>query len=111
MNSTWKQPYLLLKQLVPFKKDTQQNRSGNTSDVSPESREKIRILLVITRLTIGGDTNVVLDIASYFHSHPDFEAHLAVGPVPENEIDVPGKRASNSHKNNPNFSKSYKSLA
>ena len=88
MNSTWKQPYLLLKQLVPFKKDTQQNRSGNTSDVSPESREKIRILLVITRLTIGGDTNVVLDIASYFHSHPDFEAHLAVGPVPENEIDL-----------------------
>src|SRR5215216_6537957 len=87
MNYTWKQPYLLLKQLVSFK-ETQQNRLGNTSDVSPKPSEKIRILLVITRLTIGGDTNVVLDIASYFNSHPDFEAHLAVGPVPENEIDL-----------------------
>src|SRR3972149_6540427 len=50
--------------------------------------KKIRILLVITRLTIGGDTNVVLDIASHFQNHPHFEAHLAVGPVPEGEIDL-----------------------
>jgi glycosyltransferase involved in cell wall biosynthesis len=50
--------------------------------------KRFRVLLVITRLTIGGDTNVVLDLASYFNSHPDFEAHLAVGPVPETEIDL-----------------------
>jgi len=43
---------------------------------------------VITRLTIGGDTNVVLDIASHLNTHPHFEAHLAVGPVPEHEIDL-----------------------
>lgn len=52
------------------------------------SNRRFRLLLVITRLTIGGDTNVVLDIASYLNSHPDFEAHLAVGPVPENEVDL-----------------------
>jgi glycosyltransferase involved in cell wall biosynthesis len=50
--------------------------------------KSIRVLLVITRLTIGGDTNVVLDIASYLNSQPDFEAHMAVGPVPETEVDL-----------------------
>lgn len=50
--------------------------------------QKLRILLVITRLTIGGDTNVVLDLASALNNHPDFEAHLAVGPVPDHEIDL-----------------------
>lgn len=49
---------------------------------------RFRVLLVITRLTIGGDTNVILDIASYFNKHPDFEVHLAAGPVPKNEIDL-----------------------
>src|SRR6266498_2120443 len=57
-------------------------------DKSREPQRKIRILLVITRLTTGGDTNVVLDIANYFHNHPDFEAHLAVGPVPNVEVDL-----------------------
>jgi glycosyltransferase involved in cell wall biosynthesis len=60
---------------------------GN-QDKSQERQRKIRILLVITRLTTGGDTNVVLDIADYFNSHPDFEAHLAVGPVPDVEVDL-----------------------
>jgi glycosyltransferase involved in cell wall biosynthesis len=44
--------------------------------------------LVITRLTIGGDTNVILDIASYLNNHPHFEVHLAVGPVPAHEVDL-----------------------
>src|SRR5215208_6681851 len=54
----------------------------------PNPNRKILVLLVITRLTIGGDTNVVLDIASHLNAHPYFEAHLAVGPVPEHEIDL-----------------------
>ena len=57
-------------------------------DLSTIPHRKIRVLLVITRLTIGGDTNVVLDLADYFNSHPDFEAHLAVGPVPDDEVDL-----------------------
>ena len=56
--------------------------------MSPNPDRKIRVLLVITRLTIGGDTNVVLDIASHLNTHPHFEAHLAVGPVPAYEIDL-----------------------
>ena len=49
---------------------------------------KIRVLLVATRLTIGGDTNVILDIASYLNSRPNFEVHLAAGPVPAHEVDL-----------------------
>ena len=49
---------------------------------------KRRILLVITRLTVGGDTNVVLDIAEHFNRHPHFEAHLAVGAVGAGEVDL-----------------------
>jgi glycosyltransferase involved in cell wall biosynthesis len=49
---------------------------------------KRRILLVITRLTVGGDTNVVLDIAEHFNRHPQFEVHLAVGPVAAGEVDL-----------------------
>jgi glycosyltransferase involved in cell wall biosynthesis len=56
--------------------------------MSPNPNRRIRVLLVITRLTIGGDTNVVLDIASYLNNHSHFEAHLAVGLVPEHEIDL-----------------------
>jgi glycosyltransferase involved in cell wall biosynthesis len=56
--------------------------------ISPEPSSKIRVLLVITRLTIGGDTNVVLEIASCLNADPHFEAHLAVGPVPEHEVDL-----------------------
>jgi glycosyltransferase involved in cell wall biosynthesis len=57
-------------------------------DIAPRQQKKIRVLLVITRLTVGGDTNVVLDIASHFANHPDFEASLAVGPVPDGETDL-----------------------
>jgi glycosyltransferase involved in cell wall biosynthesis len=49
---------------------------------------KIRVLLVATRLTIGGDTNVILDLASHLNSHPHFEVRLAVGPVPAHEVDL-----------------------
>jgi glycosyltransferase involved in cell wall biosynthesis len=56
--------------------------------MSPNPHKRIRVLLVITRLTIGGDTNVVLDIAGYLNNHSHFESNLAVGPVPEHEIDL-----------------------
>lgn len=87
MNVTWKLPYLS-SLMVPSKADTQQQNVGNTSHMSSKPGRKIRVLLVITRLTIGGDTNVVLDIAQYFNSHPHFEADLVTGPVPENEVDL-----------------------
>jgi len=54
---------------------------------TPKLNKKIKVLLVITRLTIGGDTNVVLDIADYLNNHPLYEVHLAAGPVPEPEVD------------------------
>lgn len=58
----------------------------NGIDKPPRIR-KIRVLLVITRLTIGGDTHVVLDLASRLD--PDiFEIELAVGPVPDDEVDL-----------------------
>lgn len=57
-------------------------------DRLPYLKRKIRVLLVATRLTIGGDTNVILDIASYLNSHPQFEVHLAAGPVPAHEVDL-----------------------
>ena len=60
----------------------------NSLNTSNHSNDKKKVLLIITRLTIGGDTNVVLDIASYLLNTPDFDVHLAVGPVPEGEIDL-----------------------
>jgi glycosyltransferase involved in cell wall biosynthesis len=61
--------------------------NGTGAGRAPIDRKR-RILLVITRLTVGGDTNVVLDIAEHFNRHPHFEAHLAVGPVAAGEIDL-----------------------
>lgn len=55
---------------------------------SPETHPKIRVLLVITRLTIGGDTNVVLEIAQRLNEEGLFDVQLAVGPVPEHEVDL-----------------------
>ena len=49
---------------------------------------KIRVLLVITGLASGGATNVVLDLASKFNSHPDFDIHLLTGPPPPGRVDV-----------------------
>jgi exopolysaccharide biosynthesis polyprenyl glycosylphosphotransferase len=49
---------------------------------------KIRVLLVITGLASGGATNVVLDLARYFHNHPDFDVHLLTGPIPPGRTDV-----------------------
>jgi len=60
----------------------------NSLNTSNHSNDKKKVLLIITRLTIGGDTNVVLDIASYLLNNPDFDVQLAVGPVPEGEIDL-----------------------
>jgi len=89
---TWERPKNLLASLLRsvagFERRARQREPIDASEVSPESRQKIRVLLLITRLTIGGDTNVVLDIASRFNQHPQIEAHLAVGPVAEGEIDL-----------------------
>ena len=60
----------------------------NAVDGLPNLNRKIRVLLVATRLTIGGDTNVILDIASYLNSNPRFEVQLAAGPVPAHEVDL-----------------------
>lgn len=60
----------------------------DTSLHSMVPARKLRLLLVITRLTAGGDTNVLLDIARHFTNHPIIEAEIAAGPVPENEIDL-----------------------
>lgn len=57
-------------------------------DTMPQHNNKARVLLAITRLTTGGDTNVVLDMAGHFCDHPEFEASLVVGPVPEGETDL-----------------------
>lgn len=60
----------------------------DTFDSLANLKRKIRVLLVATRLTIGGELNVILDIASYLNSHPHFEVHLAAGPVPPQEVDL-----------------------
>jgi glycosyltransferase involved in cell wall biosynthesis len=60
--------------------------SNLRKSLKPE--KKINVLIVITRLTIGGDTNVVLDIAEYLNKHPLYDVHLAVGPVLKHEVDL-----------------------
>jgi glycosyltransferase involved in cell wall biosynthesis len=67
---------------------TEQNERTHAFDSLPSLKRKIRVLLVATRLTIGGELNVILDIASYLNSHPHFEVHLAAGPVPPQEVDL-----------------------
>lgn len=56
--------------------------------ITREPRRKIRVLLVITGLASGGATNVVLDLASYLNTHPDFDVHLVTGPPPPGRTDV-----------------------
>lgn len=64
------------------------NQQIDAFDSLSNLNRKIRVLLVATRLTIGGELNVILDIASYLNSHPHFEVHLAAGPVPPQEVDL-----------------------
>jgi glycosyltransferase involved in cell wall biosynthesis len=61
--------------------------SMSNSDKS-KTDKKIKVLIVITRLTIGGDTNVVLDIAEYLNTSSQYEVQLAVGPVLKHEVDL-----------------------
>lgn len=49
---------------------------------------KIHVLFVITGLASGGATNVVLDLASHFNNHSDFEVQLLTGPIPPGRTDV-----------------------
>lgn len=60
----------------------------NNLKKSSKPDKKIKVLIVITRLTIGGDTNVVLDIANHLNNHPLYEVYLAVGPVLKHEVDL-----------------------
>ncbi len=55
---------------------------------SGEPPRRIHVLLVITGLAAGGATKVVLDLASYFHNHPDFDLQLVTGPIPNGRTDV-----------------------
>jgi glycosyltransferase involved in cell wall biosynthesis len=55
---------------------------------SAPQHEKIRILYIISQLDLGGATNVVLDIASHFNNHPDFEVCLLKGPPTPDRYDV-----------------------
>ncbi|MEP7133756.1 MAG: glycosyltransferase family 4 protein [Chloroflexota bacterium] len=70
------------------KEDVEHNQQTAAFASLSNLKRKIRVLLVATRLTIGGDMNVILDIASFLNSHPHFEVHLAVGPVPPQEVDL-----------------------
>jgi len=63
------------------------DNSMSDQDISTDQYPKIRVLLVITRMTMGS-TNVVLDIASHLHQHPDFEVNIVAGPVPDYEVDL-----------------------
>lgn len=78
-----------LANLATFSKEDREHNQQTDAiyDLSNLNR-KIRVLLVATRLTIGGELNVILDIASYLNSHPHFEVHLAAGPVPSQEVDL-----------------------
>ena len=74
--------------ITPYKENMEHIQQTDAFDALPGLNRKIRVLLVATRLTIGGDTNVILDIASYLNNHPNFEVHLAAGPVPAHEVDL-----------------------
>ncbi len=58
------------------------------SEPGTEDSRKIKLLLIITGLAVGGATNVVLNIGSYFSNHPDFEVQLITGPIPPGRSDV-----------------------
>jgi glycosyltransferase involved in cell wall biosynthesis len=73
---------------ISGKENIAHDQQMDAFDSLSKLRRKIRVLLVATRLTIGGDTNVILDIASYLKNHPHFEVHLAAGPVPPQEVDL-----------------------
>jgi len=49
---------------------------------------KIRVLFVITGLASGGASNVVLDLASHFNNHCDFDVELLTGQIPPGRTDV-----------------------
>jgi glycosyltransferase involved in cell wall biosynthesis len=73
---------------APSQETIEYSQQTDAFDSLSKLNRKIRVLLVATRLTIGGDMNVILDIASYLNSHPHFDMHLAVGPVPAHEVDL-----------------------
>ena len=75
------------REAVIDKSSLSKDRSAFDKEPSTEPHDKIRVLLVITRMTMGS-TNVVLDIANYLNQHPHFEVSIAAGPVPDYEVDL-----------------------
>ncbi|MGI0025210.1 MAG: glycosyltransferase, partial [Nitrososphaera sp.] len=57
-------------------------------DTAGVASRKIRVLFVITGLASGGATNVVLDLASHFNNHSDFDVELLTGQIPPGRTDV-----------------------
>jgi glycosyltransferase involved in cell wall biosynthesis len=70
------------------KENMEHEQQTDAVDSLPNLNRRVRVLLVATRLTIGGDTNVILDIASYLNKLPHYEVHLAAGPVAAHEVDL-----------------------
>ena len=68
-----------------FNKTVQGVYGKEPSRIAPR---KIRVVLVVTGLAAGGATNVVLDIASHFNNHPDFDIQILTGPIPTGRTDV-----------------------
>ena len=64
------------------------DRDVHHKDTSRVASRKIRVLFVITGLASGGATNVVLDLASHFNNHPEFDIELLTGPIPPGRTDV-----------------------
>lgn len=63
-------------------------RQAGGQDIAQKRPRKIRVLLAITKLDLGGATNVVLTIADYFKDHRDFEIEILTGPVPTGRADM-----------------------
>ncbi|HAW52459.1 MAG TPA: hypothetical protein DCX54_09070, partial [Flavobacteriales bacterium] len=74
------------KSLVDIKLDPIDKSKSDQSTFTGR-HPKIRVLLAITRMTMGS-TNVVLDIADYLNQHSHFEVSIVAGPVPKYEVDL-----------------------
>ena len=60
----------------------------SSPELSHGHSRRIRVLLVITGLAVGGVTNVVLDIARHLKDNPGFDIELLTGPPPPGRTDV-----------------------
>lgn len=77
-----------VKQGILNNEPAETGRERDRLEIVERPGRKIRVLLIITRLAIGGATNVVLNIADFLNDHPDFEVQLLTGPVPAGRTDM-----------------------